>query len=107
MADLVDDLVPETGLDRAVEKVLVAVDRDDLVLVVAAVEVHGPGLGPMADREVDPAVLHFPMLTIGGDAMPAVAGIFGSNNRLFVFLLYTSTTTSNFPNSVKSDPTFR
>jgi len=45
------------------------------------------------------------MLTIGGDAMPAVAGVLGSKSRLSVTRLYTSSTTLSTPlKSTRSVP---
>src|SRR2546423_10122878 len=65
LADLVDDLIAEPGRDRTEERLRHAIDADDLVLVVAAVEIHAPQRAlaqrtPVADGEVDAAVAHLP-----------------------------------------------
>src|SRR5207237_10228263 len=58
MHNLLDDLIAIARCDRAIEAVLLAVDRHDLVLVVTAVEGRAPRRALMAYGEVDPVVLH-------------------------------------------------
>src|SRR4029079_17437340 len=58
LANPVDDLVAEASRDGTEELLLRAVDRDDLVLVVAALERRVPAVAGVADREVEALVLH-------------------------------------------------
>src|SRR6266513_3292255 len=58
MTNLVNRGVPEPGNSRTEERVLLAIDGNDRVLVVAAIERHVPPRPRVSEREVEPGVPH-------------------------------------------------